>query len=96
MKEKTQNIEHFSLIEQYPHIHLCLNEDGSYAKIACDHVIKNCTECIMVDKKLRFVYTTNALSLTHMYIYMTVHFSVMIFPLFINLIQDFRHWLRLI
>lgn len=65
-------------------------------KIVCDHVIKNCTECIMVDKRLRFVYTTHALSLMHMHIYMAVHFSVMIFSLFINLIQDFRLRVRFI
>lgn len=77
--QQEKKIEHFSLIEQYPHIHLCLNGDGSYTKIACDHVIKNCTECIMVDKKQRFVYTTHTLSLTHMHIYMYI-FLLWSFP----------------
>lgn len=79
------------------HISICaLNEEGSYAKIACDHVIKNCAECIIIDKKLRFVHTTNTLTLTHVHIYKIVHLSVMIFLLFINLIQDLRLSVRFI
>lgn len=74
-----KRIERFSLIEQYPHIHLCLNEDGSYAKIACDRVIKNYTECIKVDKNRWFVYTPHALSFMHKNIYMYI-FLLWSFP----------------
>lgn len=46
-----------------------LNEEGSYGKIAHDHVIKNCTECIIIDMKPRAVCTTNIDSHTHAHTY---------------------------